>query len=141
MLAPDQRRHRLRAVFSAIAAAVCFFTAVDRLAAADDSGRQEPAATVEIVGIEYRPAKVTIHTGEAVEWKNNSWFTHTVTAQPSLADDKKDVQLPDGAVPFHSGDILKGETFSHTFTVPGTYRYFCMPHENKGMVGEVIVEK
>ena len=30
-------------------------------------------------------------------------------------------------------------TFSHTFKVPGTYRYYCTLHEGNGMVGEVIV--
>jgi plastocyanin len=33
-----------------------------------------------------------------------------------------------------------GNTYQHTFTVPGTYRYFCQPHESNGMVGEVVVK-
>lgn len=30
-------------------------------------------------------------------------------------------------------------TFEHTFAVPGTYRYFCIPHEGAKMQGTVIV--
>ena len=32
-----------------------------------------------------------------------------------------------------------GETFSFTFDEPGTYTYFCGPHEDQGMVGTVTV--
>ncbi|MCL5279758.1 MAG: plastocyanin/azurin family copper-binding protein [Planctomycetes bacterium] len=31
--------------------------------------------------------------------------------------------------------------FQHTFEVPGTYVYFCLPHEAMGMVGKVTVQK
>jgi len=33
----------------------------------------------------------------------------------------------------------KGDTFSYTFTVPGTYKYHCHPHEAMGMEGTLIV--
>jgi hypothetical protein len=32
-----------------------------------------------------------------------------------------------------------GESFSYTFDEPGTYEYFCIPHEDLGMVGTVTV--
>jgi hypothetical protein len=32
-----------------------------------------------------------------------------------------------------------GGTFSFTFEEPGTYDYFCIPHEEMGMVGSVTV--
>jgi plastocyanin len=32
-----------------------------------------------------------------------------------------------------------GGTFSFTFEEPGTYDYFCIPHEDLGMVGSVTV--
>jgi hypothetical protein len=41
--------------------------------------------------------------------------------------------------PFHSGDIAPGSRFSHTFDVPGIYYYVCLPHEEMGMVGIVVV--
>ncbi len=33
----------------------------------------------------------------------------------------------------------KGENFSYTFTVPGTYKFHCHPHEALGMTGTLIV--
>jgi hypothetical protein len=32
-----------------------------------------------------------------------------------------------------------GGTFSFTFEEPGTYDYFCIPHESLGMIGSVTV--
>lgn len=85
------------------------------------------------------PGKVTIKVGQTVEWNNNAATLHTVTAKPDAAINKADVSLPAGAQPFDSGFMPPGQSFSYTFTVPGTYRYFCIPHESLGMVGEVVV--
>jgi plastocyanin len=48
--------------------------------------------------------------------------------------------LPKAASAFDSGNLDPKETFEHTFDVPGTYRYFCIPHEGTKMYGTVIVE-
>ncbi|QBQ54317.1 plastocyanin/azurin family copper-binding protein [Nitrosococcus wardiae] len=78
--------------------------------------------------------------GETVPWESQSVLVHTVTAVPAKAARAEDVALPRGAEPFNSGLLGPGETFQHTFTVKGTYRYFCIPHEAAGMVGEVIIQ-
>lgn len=83
---------------------------------------------------------VRIRAGETVTWENGSALIHTVTADPERATEEESVSLPEGARAFDSGDIAPGETFSHTFRVPGEYVYFCVPHEAAGMVGRVIVE-
>jgi plastocyanin len=104
--------------------------------------KREPAAMVKMTNqLRYEPAKVTIQSGETLEWQNISDLIHTVTADPSLAVNEKDVHLPEGAQPFNSGEIMPGRTYTHTFTVPGDYRYFCIPHELNGMIGEVIVKQ
>ena len=98
------------------------------------------AAVVDMTTtLAFEPKVVHIKAGQTVEWRNNSLFTHSVTADPKDADDPGDVSLPAGAQPF-SATVESGQTFTHTFTVPGTYRYICMPHEDLGMVGEVVVE-
>jgi plastocyanin len=89
----------------------------------------------------YEPAKVTIKAGETVEWLNNGDVVHSVTAVPADASRANDVALPRGAATFDSGFMPPGSTFDYTFTVPGTYRYFCVPHETLGMVGTVVVKK
>lgn len=88
----------------------------------------------------YSPKTVTIRAGDMVEWKNASGAVHTVTDDPALAAVAKDASLPKSAVAFNSGFLKAGQTYSHRFTVPGQYRYFCILHESSGMVGTVIVK-
>jgi plastocyanin len=84
---------------------------------------------------EFEPHAVTIHVGQAVEWRNGSRFRHTVTADPKLGG----AALPAGAKPFASPELQPGESFRQILTVPGKYRFFCTPHEGIGMTGEITV--
>lgn len=102
----------------------------------------EPAVTVEMTdALTFEPARVTVRSGQTVRWTNPSGVKHTVTADPAVAIEPGHVRLPEGAEPFNSGPVGTGESWSHTFTVPGRYEYFCIPHELDGMVGTVIVEE
>lgn len=95
----------------------------------------------------YVPATVEVGPGETVRWVNTGSMPHTVTAYEG--------QLPAGAAYFDSGGtatetdaraappgtwLLKNAGFAVTFTVPGNYTYFCVPHESSGMVGTVVVK-
>ena len=97
--------------------------------------------TVEMTSShQFSPREVTIKAGESVTWKNSSNDVHTVTDDPSRVKNKENVSLPAGAKAFHSGDIQPGKTWRQTFAVAGTYKYVCLPHEDKGMTGTVIVK-
>jgi plastocyanin len=74
-----------------------------------------------------------------VTWRNTSQLTHTVTDDPAKATNQADAQLPSGVQAWDSGDLNAGQTFTHTFDVAGTYKYFCQPHEAAGMVGTIVV--
>lgn len=87
----------------------------------------------------FTPATVRIAVGETVRWSNGSDIVHTVTGDPGRAADPGNVALPEGASTFHSGELAPGQVFEHTFTVAGTYRYVCLPHEGAGMRGTVVV--
>jgi plastocyanin len=87
----------------------------------------------------FAPATVNISAGDTVTWTNGGVITHTVTFDPSKAMTASDVVLPAGATPFDSGDMEEDATYSHTFTVKGTYKYVCKYHEMMGMVGTVVV--
>lgn len=116
-------------------------TAAAALVFAGPALAEEPAATVAMTdAMRYDPPSITINAGETVLWRNTSGLVHTVTAEPEAARDPSHVQLPEGAEPFGSGMIQSGDTFTHTFTVPGEYTYFCVPHEMLGMVGTVTVQ-
>jgi plastocyanin len=89
----------------------------------------------------YVPEKLTISVGTTVVWKNTGQTLHDVTTDAESALKKSDVALPAGAKPFDSGFMPPGSTFQYTFSVPGHYVYFCIPHEKDGMVGVVEVTK
>ena len=86
------------------------------------------------------PLTVTIQKGDTVEWINNAASLHSVTTNPAVAQDPKDVSSPAGAKPFDSGFMTPGAKWSYTFTVPGTYKYLCLPHEKDHMIGIVVVK-
>ena len=122
----------------------CFALLVGLLGADECLARDKEAPATVIVrmtdGLRFKPTRVVVHAGDTVEWQNKSSLTHTVTADARRAAEGKEVILPPGAEPFDSGEISAGGTYRHTFTVPGTYKYICVPHADLGMVGEVSVQ-
>lgn len=98
------------------------------------AAQANPAAVVKMTDAPaaFVPAQVAIKVGGKVEWDNTGNAIHSVTAN---------TPLPAGAQTFDSGFIMPGAKFTHTFTVPGTYHYVCLPHANSGMVGVVVVTK
>jgi plastocyanin len=90
----------------------------------------------------FEPDAITIPKGGTVTWTNTSTtaMVHSVTDDPAKAAVKTDAQLPAGAQAWDSGLLQPNATFSHTFDVAGTYKYFCIPHESLGMLGTVTVQ-
>ncbi|WP_416838649.1 plastocyanin/azurin family copper-binding protein [Haloferax sp. DFSO52] len=110
-----------------------------------DSGGAKRVSMTD--GFDYDPKRLTISAGTTVRWVNDSNVGHTVTAYED--------EIPADADYFASGgfdseraarnDVTgglfgPGETYEHTFEVPGTYEYYCIPHESSEMVGTVVVE-
>jgi plastocyanin len=74
-------------------------------------------ATVHMVAIKnlsFMPQEVDIKLGEQVIWTNDDSTVHTVVSN-------------DGAS-FVSGNLGKGQSFSHTFTSAATVPYHCSLH-------------
>ncbi|MDE3192633.1 MAG: cupredoxin domain-containing protein [Chloroflexota bacterium] len=96
-------------------------------ASATSSARPTPTSarvTVEMAEDFFTPKTITVAAGTTVVWEN-------------VGEEDHDVQAKDGS--FGSNRLGPGDSFSHTFTKPGTYPYFCTPHVGDGMVGEVDV--
>lgn len=98
--------------------AVCLLLASPALAA------DAPANQIAIHDYMYTPATLTVVTGAKVTWVNHDEVPHTIV--DSGADKV-----------FHSAALDTDETYSYTFTKPGTYHYFCTLHPK--MLGTVVV--
>jgi plastocyanin len=80
--------------------------------------------TIDILNdASFSPSRTEVSAGTTVIWTNMSEVAHTVTGD--------DLNFND------SGIIEPGQTFSYTFTAPGTYAYHCSPHPY--MTGVVVV--
>lgn len=86
-------------------------------------------AFVDPQGRQNQQASVTIDLGETVGWTHNGNNLHTVTA-----DD-----VPDGATRFASPQMARGETFTVTPDVAGTYSYFCEVHPGIMLNATIVV--
>jgi plastocyanin len=139
-----QQRLLLICVTHRAAITICVTSTLAILAGgqSDPIEAAEPVAVIHMTNeLKFQPARVTVRVGETVQWVNGpSTFAHTVTCDPAKAKQPEDVSLPVGAKAFDSGIMQSGATFQHMFTVAGTYKYFCIPHELLGMVGEVVVK-
>jgi nitrite reductase (NO-forming) len=72
---------------------------------------------------DYSVNVLTIPVGTTVTWTNDDTTMHTVTSVDDI---------------FDSGYYGEGESWSYTFTEPGEFEYYCLPHP--WMRAKVIVE-
>ncbi len=102
----------------------------------------KPAVVIKMIDMppSFEPAEVTVKVGDTVKWENVGNSVHHATDDHDMAIKGDDVKSPSGTAAFDSGFMRPGETFTHTFTTPGVYRYVCVAHETSGMIGEVIVK-
>jgi plastocyanin len=95
------------------------------------------AASFSVAAVSYKfepPAK-TVHVGDTVVWTMSGIDVHTVR---SGTIDANNIGHP-SAGPLNSGIKHAGESYSFTFTVAGTYPYFCEVHADSQMKGTITV--
>jgi plastocyanin len=113
------------------------------------SGTGSNAQSVAMTeNLRFDPKTVQIPVGTTVIWENTSLVGHTVTAYGD--------KIPKDAAYFASGGfesertarqhvddglISPDERYEHTFEQAGRYGYFCIPHEQSGMVGTIHVQQ
>ena len=78
----------------------------------DEAVRAENA-TINIDNFTFNPERLTLRAGTTVTWRNEDDIPHTVTSSARL---------------FKSIALDTDDTYSFTFTEPGTYEYFCSLH-------------
>jgi len=106
----------LAAAFGAACAAGLAAVALPGLA-------QSAASRVAIDNFTFQPARLTVTAGTTVTWTNKDDIPHAVAAVDKL---------------FKSKALDTDDSYSFTFTTPGTYQYFCSIHPH--MTGTIVVE-
>ena len=93
------------------------------------------------MNIAFKPASVKVAAGAQVTWQSgDAGVKHTVTSGRPGTDAVPGVSEATAATTdglFDGPLDDAGATFSHRFTEPGTYAYFCEVHPS--MTGEVVV--
>jgi plastocyanin len=113
-----QTKMRRILVAAAFGAAVATATAVMFAGRADNA----PQA-VTIDNFTFNPQRLTVAAGTTVTWTNNDDIPHAIASS---------------SAPLRSRALDTDDNYSFTFTVPGTYQYFCSLHPH--MTGTIVVE-
>jgi plastocyanin len=114
-----------------------FVVSKQAAASPSDGGSEIPAGAVVVTGDEaevemedfkFNPPVLVVRIGTTVKFANKDEVQHTATSDTGV---------------FDSGYLSKGEEYFFTFTEPGTYPYYCIPHGGpggKGMAATIIVQ-
>jgi plastocyanin len=70
---------------------------------------------VMIMQYAFSAATLTVHSGDTVTWTNHDAAAHDVTTTA-------------GPAGFHSPLLATDQSWTYTFTAPGTYSYYCSVH-------------
>jgi plastocyanin len=90
---------------------------------ANSASKASAATEIKIDNFSFAPVKVTIPAGTTVKWTNRDDIPHTVVSEDHAT--------------FKSQVLDTNQEFTHTFSKPGTYRYFCSLHPR--MEAEIVV--
>lgn len=81
------------------------------------------ADTIKIDNFTFTPNMMEVSVGTTVVWTNDDDIPHAVAATERQ---------------FKSHALDTGDSFSYTFSQPGTYEYFCSLHPH--MTGKIVVK-
>jgi len=88
-------------------------------------GAGAASQAVMMEGYAYSPATLTVRSGDTVTWTNHDQAPH-------------DVVTTSAPVAIKSPMLSQGQSFSYTFTTPGTYSYYCSIHPD--MRATIVVQ-
>jgi plastocyanin len=83
-----------------------------------------PATAVSIDNFTFTPQALTVKAGTTVTWTNKDDIPHGIAATNNVFTRSKALDTDD--------------SYSFTFTTPGTFQYFCYVHPH--MIGIIVVE-
>jgi amicyanin len=83
-----------------------------------------PASAVSIDNFTFTPPSLTVKAGTTVTWINKDDIPHGIASSNNAFTKSKALDTDD--------------SYSFTFTTPGTYQYFCYVHPH--MTGTIVVQ-
>jgi plastocyanin len=83
-----------------------------------------PAGGISIDNFTFNPPTLTVKAGTTVTWTNKDDIPHGIASSNNAFTRSKAMDTDD--------------SFSFTFTAPGTYQYFCYIHPH--MTGMIVVQ-
>lgn len=100
--------------------------------------------TVQALDNSFRPAEFEITAGTEVIFENRGRNDHNILPDSVANDDELAASLADGEQGVWgvvSTAFASGDSYSHVFTEPGTYSYYCSIHGSPGagMYGTLVV--
>ena len=72
----------------------------------------------------FAPSAITVHVGDSISWTNHDQAPHNIATTSA-------------PVAINSPTLSDGQSWSYTFTAPGTYHYICGVHPD--MQATVVV--
>lgn len=113
---------RNQLLFASLLITLCSGVGCKKSDATPNSGSNPGTNEVWMQNLVFSPGSITVAVNTTIKWTNKDGTAHTVT----------------GSGLFNSGNIGSGGSYSHQFTIKGTYPYTCTIHS--GMNGTVIVQ-
>ena len=139
-------KRNLRALRRALAAVLVLGSAATLAACGEDGASASGASpatadaqsvaptgvVVPVVALDnsFRPQQLEVHVGDTVSWENRGNNDHNV------------LSVETGEWGTEVTDFAPGATYTHVFTKPGVYAYYCSIHGSAqaGMTGTVTVK-
>jgi plastocyanin len=120
------------ALGSAAMLAACGEDAANATDAPSTTDSGEPiGVVVPVVALDnsFRPQALEVHVGDTVSWENRGNNDHNVLSI-------------EGEWGVEVTEFAPGAVYTHVFTEPGEYAYYCSIHgrEQAGMVGTITVK-
>jgi plastocyanin len=143
--------HKLVIGALALSCATLVLLAAHPAPSASGKSAANDTVTVKMIGsssgYSFQPSMVRIKVGQSVKFVTVSGGPHNVTFDQA--------DIPDGAAPALdqdmprqqaklTGPLVPNPDDSYVITFkdakPGTYKFYCLPHQSLGMQGTLIVE-
>jgi plastocyanin len=111
-------------VAAALGAATAAMLAAVVLPGQAQNAQPTRAGAISIDNFTFTPQTLTVKAGTTVTWTNRDDIPHGIAADNNAFARSKALDTDD--------------SYSFTFTTPGTYKYFCYVHPH--MTGTIVVE-